>query len=112
MNTGQDLVSSMFENSERVKMGIDERFKAATKRAKAEYEYRKTLHEEMTEAKANGMAATALYDYCRGIERVAKKRLEREFAQIQEEYCDGMIYYYKTEIRIAEGQLSAERKGL
>lgn len=108
----RDLVLAVEENMKQLKGAINARYKISIKRAKAEYEYRSALGTAMAEAKADGMAATALYEYCRGIERIAKLRDIRDVYVAQEEYLTQMIYYYKTEVRIAENQIDAERKGV
>lgn len=108
----RDLVLAVEENMKLLKGAINARYKISVKRAKAEYEYRSALGADMAEAKADGMAATALYEYCRGSERIAKLRDIRDVYMAQEEYLTQMIYYYKTEVRIAEGQMDAERKGV
>lgn len=107
----QDLINGIQENMKKLKDTITKRYEVAVRRAEAEYEYRSALGKEMAVAKVEGMAATSLYDYCRGLPSVAKFRCDRDVFQAQEDYLEQMIYYYKTEIRIAENQLNAERKG-
>ena len=108
----QDLIKSIRENADKLNRAIKERYKVSVQRAKAEYQYRANLGREMAIAKVEGMAATALYDYCRGLDHIANLRCERDILQAKEDYFEQKIYYYKTEIRIAEGQLNAERKGV
>lgn len=108
----QTIVANLFESIGKLRATIDKRYKVAEKRANAEYVYRTELGREMAEAKANGMANTALYDYCRGIDKVAKLRAERDILVAQEEYLTELIFYYRTSIRVYEGEAAAERKGL
>ena len=107
-----DLVIAVEENSQKLKEAIGMRYKTSVERAKAEYEYRSALGKAMASAKLEGMAATALYDFCRSLEHVAKFREARDMAIAKENYLTEMIWYFRTEIRIAEGQMNAERKGL
>lgn len=107
-----DLILSIQDNIKKLKLAIRKRYEVSVERAKAEYNYRSALGAEMAAKKLDGMAATSLYDYCRGIEYVANLRSERDVLQAQEDYLEQMIFYYKTEIRIAENQLNAERKGM
>lgn len=107
----QDLVFAIEENLKKLKGAIRSRYDVSVKRAEAEYNYRTELGRAMAEAKADGMAATALYDFCRGIEKIAKLREKRDILVAQEDYLEQLIYYYKTEIRIADKQIEAERKG-
>jgi len=108
----QTIVANLFDSIKRLRSTIDKRYEVAEKRANAEYLYRTELGREMAEAKANGMANTALYDYCRGIDKVAKLRADRDLLVAQEEYLTELIFYYRASIRVYEGEAAAERKGL
>lgn len=108
----QTIISNLFNSMEKLREAIDKRYSISEQRAKAEYEYRTELGKEMARAKADGMANTALYDYCRGLEKVAKLRERRDILVAQEEYMTELIYYYRSSIRVYEGEAAAERKGL
>lgn len=108
----QGIVTNLFNSINNLRATIDKRYEVSEKRAKAEYEYRTELGREMAKAKAEGMANTALYDYCRGLEKVAKLRETRDILIAQEEYLTELIFYYRTSIRVYEGEAAAERKGL
>lgn len=108
----QELVYSLDTTLQNLKKSISGRYTIAKERAKAEYEYRTALGQEMAIAKADGMAATALYDYCRGIDYIAELRCKRDTLASQEDYLTELIFYYRAELRVVEGQLKAERQGL
>lgn len=108
----QEMIAKLFESMEKLRQTIDKRYEVSEKRANAEYEYRETLGREMAAAKADGMAATALYNYCKGLPHVAKLRAERDICVAQEEYLTELLFYYRTAIKVYEGQANAERKGL
>lgn len=108
----QELVYSLDTTLQNLKKSISGRYTIAKERAKAEYEYRTALGREMAMAKADGMAATALYDYCRGIDYIAELRCKRDTLSSQEDYLTELIFYYRAELRVVEGQLKAERQGL
>jgi len=108
----QELVYNLDTTLRSLKKAISGRYSVAKERAKAEYEYRTALGREMAYAKAGGMAATALYDYCRGIEYIADLRCKRDTLASQEDYLTELIFYYRSELRVLEGQLKAERQGL
>ena len=108
----QDLIIGIRENVKKLRDAIESRNQTAINRAKAEYKYRSSLGRAMAEAKMDGMAATALYDYCRGLDEIARLRANRDILESQENYYTELIYYYRTEIRIAEGMMNAERKGM
>lgn len=108
----QGIVKNLFESIGKLRTTIDKRYTVSEQRAKAEYEYRTELGREMAKAKAEGMANTALYDYCRGLDKVAKLRETRDILIAQEEYLTELIFYHRTCIRVYEGEAAAERKGL
>lgn len=108
----QDMVNKLFNSMDNLKAVIDKRYEVSEKRAVAEYNYRERLGREMAEAKVDGMAATALYNYCRGLPEVAKLREERDILIAQEDYLSEMIFYWRSSIRVYEGEVNAERKGL
>lgn len=108
----QSIVSNLFKSINSLRATIDKRYEVSEKRAQAEYTYRTELGREMAKAKAEGMANTALYDYCRGLEKVAKLREERDILAAQEEHLTELIYYHRSCIRVYEGEAAAERKGL
>ncbi|WP_405378406.1 hypothetical protein [Phascolarctobacterium sp.] len=108
----QEMVEKLFNSIEMLRQAIDKRYAISEARAKAEYAYREMLGREMAAAKVEGMAATALYTYCRGLEHVAKLREERDILIAQEDYMTELIFYYRTCIKVYEGQAAAERRGL
>lgn len=108
----QELVYEIEQTLQNLKKSISGRYSVAKERAKAEYEYRTALGREMAMAKAEGMAATALYEFCRGLEVVADLRCKRDILASQEDYLTELIFYYRSELRVLEGQLKAERQGL
>ena len=108
----QEMINKLFSSMENLKAVIDKRYEVSAKRAVAEYNYRELLGREMAAAKVDGMAATALYNYCRGLPEVAKLREERDILIAQEDYLTEMIFYWRTSIKVYENQANAERKGL
>ena len=107
-----DLIMSANKSLHLLRGAIDKRYEVAAERAEAERDYRTTLGREMAEQRVNGMAATALYDYCRGLPDIAEKRMRRDILLAQEDHLTELIYYYRTTIRLLEGQINAERKSL
>lgn len=107
-----DLVVALEKNRENLKKAIEKRYQVSVEHATAEYNYRSALGKAMAIYKSEGMAVTALYDYCRGLDEIAKLREARDIAVAKESYLSELIWYYRTEIKIAEGQLNAERQGI
>ena len=108
----QEMIEKLFDSVEKLRKAIDKRYEISEQRAKAEYCYRELLGREMAAAKAEGMAATALYNYCRGLQEVARLRADRDILIAQEEYLTELIFYWRTVIKVYENQANAERKGL
>lgn len=108
----QEIYIAIRENLGKLRSVIKARRETSIKRAEAEYKYRSALGREMANAKADGMAATSLYDYCRGIEYIADLRSQRDILVAEENYLTELIFYYRAEIRIAEGMAKAERSGM
>ena len=108
----QEIVRNLHNSISNLRATIEKRYKVSEERATAEYKYRTELGREMAKAKAEGMANTALYDYCRGLESVAKLREARDILVAQEEFLTELIFYYRSCIRVYEGEAAAERKGL
>ena len=108
----QEIVRNLHNSISNLRATIEKRYKVSEERATAEYKYRTELGREMAKAKTEGMANTALYDYCRGLENVAKLRETRDILVAQEEFLTELIFYYRSCIRVYEGEAAAERKGL
>lgn len=108
----QEMIEKLFDSVERLRKAIDKRYEISEQRARAEYCYRELLGREMAAAKAEGMAATALYNYCRGLEEVARLRAERDILVAQEEYLTELIFYWRTCIKVYSSEAEAERRGL
>jgi len=82
--------------------------------AHKEFEYRVALTKAMAEGMINGIkeldiikpvAATAVYDLCRGIPHVAKLRSERDSFKVLSETVQEHIYALKTKIRIIDSDI-------
>lgn len=108
----QEIVKNLHNSISNLRATIEKRYNVSEERSTAEYKYRTELGREMAKAKAEGMANTALYDYCRGLENVAKLRETRDILVAQEEFLTELIFYYRSCIRVYEGEAAAERKGL
>jgi len=81
--------------------------------AEAEMKYRIALRKEFLRLKLeNGVAWTACADLARGDETVAKLRFERDIRKSDYQVCLEKILVLKSELRILENEINAERKGL
>ena len=108
----QEIIENLFSSIDKLRKTIDKRYSVSVERANAEYEYRSALGKAMAELKVEGMAVTAVYNYARGIDSIAKLREKRDICMAQEDYLTELIFYYRQCIKVYENQANAERKGL
>jgi hypothetical protein len=81
--------------------------------AEAEMKYRIALRKEFIRLKMeDGVAWTACESLAKGCETVAKLRFERDIRKSDYACTFEKILQLKTELRILENELGAERKGL
>jgi len=83
------------------------------KLAKAEMEYRIALRKEVFRLhEEDGVAWTACETLARGNEKVAELRFKRDIRKADYEACYEKILQLKTELRILENEIQAERQGM
>ncbi|MCQ4925287.1 hypothetical protein NE686_19440 [Tissierella carlieri] len=80
-------------------------------RAIAERDYRVELAKEMLRLRAEGVPIIIISDLCRGNEKIADLKLDRDIAETL--YESNMQFTYKTKLNIdiVIKQIEAERKG-
>lgn len=83
------------------------------KLAEADMKYRIAYRKEVFRLhEVDGVAWTACSDLAKGDEEVAKLRFERDVRKSDYESCYERILQLKTELRILENEISAERQGM
>lgn len=87
---------------------IKERGKA---KAIAERDYRVELAKEILRLRAEGMPVTIISDACRGNEKIAELKMNRDIVETLYESNMQFIYSTKLNIDIVMKQIEAERKG-
>ncbi|MGJ0848772.1 hypothetical protein ACR77J_19075 [Tissierella praeacuta] len=87
---------------------IKERGKA---KAIAERDYRVELAKEILRLRAEGMPVTIISDACRGNEKIAELKMNRDIVETLYESNIQFIYSTKLNIDIVMKQIEAERKG-
>ncbi|MCQ4921543.1 hypothetical protein NE686_00475 [Tissierella carlieri] len=80
-------------------------------RAIAERDYRVELAKEILRLRAEGVPVTIISDLCRGNEKIADLKLDRDIAETLYESNMQFIYSTKLNIDIVMKQIEAERKG-
>ena len=81
-------------------------------KARAEREYRVELAKEITRLRADGIPVTIISDLCRGNERIAKLREDKDIAEGMYESNMQFIYRTKINIDIVREHIQAESKGV
>jgi hypothetical protein len=77
----------------------------------AEKGYRIVLAKEILRLRSEGMPVTIISDLCRGNEKIAKLKMDRDIAETLYESNMQSIYSTKLNIDIVMKQIEAERKG-
>ena len=81
-------------------------------KAIAERDYRVELAKEILRLRAEGMPVTIISDLCRGNEKIAELKMNRDIAETLYESYMQFIYKTKLNIDIVMKQIEAERKGV
>ena len=81
-------------------------------KAIAERDYRVELAKEILRLRAEGMPVTIISDLCRGNEKIAELKMNRDIAETLYESNMQFIYKTKLNIDIVMKQIEAERKGV
>ena len=80
-------------------------------KAIAERDYRVELAKEILRLRLEGMPVTIISDLCRGNEKIAELKMNRDIAETLYESNLQFIYSTKLNIDIVMKQIEAERKG-
>lgn len=108
----QSLQIEMRELRDTLTLAITELKKRGREKARAEMEYRIALQKEILLQRDKGTPVTIINDICRGNEEIARLKFERDVAETLYDTAKEKVLATKLEIRIIEGELSAERRGL
>jgi len=119
MASGQDLIQALSETRKQLNECLIFYKNNGRKLAEAEMNYRIALRKEMLKLKISGasegcgpVAWTVCDDLARGEETVAKLRFERDIRKSDYDSCYEKILQLKTELRILENEIAAERQGM
>ena len=103
-----DLISEVFRKAEMLEKALSESVKRGRALAEAEQEYRIALAEKMLTLRDKGQPATLIGDLARGDKEVAKKKFERDCAEIVYDSSKEAILCFKKEIDIIREQIDRE----
>ena len=76
--------------------------------AQAEHDYKVELAKKILTERENGIPVTIISDICRGSSVIAKKRFERDVAEVMYDSAKEAINSYKLQLRLLEGQIQRD----
>lgn len=107
----QDLINEVGRLRRELNLAIEILKKRGSELAAAERIYRVELAKKILIERDKGTPVTIINDICRGEERIAKLKENRDALQSLYETADHKIQAVKLELRLVDNQLQAERKG-
>ena len=110
-DSGQDLVLSLRSQRKLLIETVIAMKHVGREKAKAENTYRKELCKKILSERDKGTPVTIIADVCRGDEKVADLKMERDIKETDYEVCEHMINATKLEIKILEGEIIQDRQG-
>lgn len=109
--SGYDLIQDIEALTKMLDSALSAYRKRGDENAKAEYEYRVALSEEIAKLRADGTPVSIVADMARGDRRVAKLRLERDLKEVAFKAAGEAIQNYKLQIRVKDAQVQREWGG-
>lgn len=108
MSSGQELYNALQNGLKELRKLTDDLSKLGTVYATCEYKYRMALAQKQAVLLAEGVKVTVIGDLCRGDEKVAYLRLERDMAKVKHNSQLESINSLKIAIRVTESQIERE----
>lgn len=108
MDSGQDLVLSLRQQRKALIETVTAMKHVGRQKAKAENVYRKELCKKILSERDKGTPVTIISDVCRGDEKVADLKLERDIKESDYEVCEHMVNAIKLEIKILENEITQD----
>lgn len=103
-----DLYSELQEKQNLLNMTISEIKKRGKELAQAEHDYRVALAQKIMLERADGQPVTIISDICRGDEKVANLKLQRDIADSMYTSVLEAVNVLKLNVKIIENQLERE----
>ena len=110
-NSGQDLTEALRDSRLLLINTVEQMRIHGESLAGAEQKYRIELCKKILTERANGQPVTILADICRGDERVAMLKFNRDLNESNYKVDQEKINAIKIEIRILEAEILNERQG-
>lgn len=106
-----DLIAEIGSKTRLLDAAIRELGKRGQAYAESEREYRISLARKTLEERGKGTPVTIISDLCRGDGEIARKRFERDCAEVVYKSAIEAINSYKLQIRILDAQVQREWSG-
>ncbi len=103
-----DLVSELQHKLKLINKAIDTLAKNGQRMAEAEMNYRIELAKEILIQRDNGVPVTIISDICRGNQKIAKLKFERDTAEVVYQSNLEAIMAWKLEAKMIENQIARE----
>ncbi len=103
-----DLVTELQHKLKMINKAIDTLAKNGQKMAEAEMNYRIELAKEILIQRDNGIPVTIISDICRGNQKIAKLKFERDTAEVVYQSNLEAIMAWKLEAKMIENQIARE----
>lgn len=110
-DSGQDLMQALREQRTLLIDTVRAMKHVGRQKAKAENAYRKELCKKILIERDKGTPVTIISDVCRGDEKIADLKMERDIKETDYEVCDHMINAVKLEIRLLEKEIEQDWRG-
>lgn len=107
-----DLINKATKLQDKLNFAIKELRQRGIDKARTEADYRIALARKMLLERNAGMPVTIIGDICRGDEKIAELKMERDIAEALYESCKQAIYATKLEINIVMDYMKSERQGV
>lgn len=112
-DSGQDLILAMREQRKLLIECVDAMKHTGRKLAEAEWKYRIAYRKEVLRLhEEDKVAWTACGDLAKGDDVVGELRFKRDIYKSDYDVCTEKINAIKLELRLLEGEIEAERRGM
>lgn len=108
---GQNLYLELERRSALLDNALQEIGKRGEKYANAERDYRMALAKRILIARDNAVPVTIINDICRGDEKIANLKLERDCAEASYKAAIEACNVQKLQIKLLENQIEREYRG-
>ncbi len=110
MISGQDLMLDLQGRMKMLESALRQLGIRGGEYAKAEYQYRIALRQNILKERSDGTPVSIISDVCRGLPEIASLKMQRDIAEATYKAAMEACNVYKLEIRVLENQIEREYK--